>query len=335
VDGGLNWAYSPTLPAIGPPVGSAGELVKLSQSTFWAVNMGKPPGHNPTHEAEYLVKASLKDAEYDNTLRSVASTYRPQDDILVTGTGADGPRVLTFAPILSDRLIPLNDVIKDLLNLCETEIGSEVEIEFAVTLTPRGGSPARFGFLQVRPMVVSHEKIEVAETELLGENLLIASDRVLGNGTSDTICDVVYVKPQGFEAKYTMRIAQELERINHRLVNERTPYLLIGFGRWGSSDSWLGTPVEWSQISGARTIVEATLPEMNVDLSQGSHFFHNLTSFQILYFMVRHDGAFKIDWTWLDRQDVVEETELVRHVRLAEPLLVKVDGRSGRGVIRK
>ncbi len=335
VDGGLVWSYSPALPRIGPPVASASELLKLSQTGYWAVNMGKPPAYDPIRETEYMVHCNLADAEKDGTLKYLASTYRAQDDRMVPGTGPDGPRVLTFAPILSEREIPLNDLVKSLLGICEEALDSEVEIEFAMTLNPEDGLPARFGFLQVRPMVVSHARVEIDEDEMAGEKVLTASDRVLGNGEQSSITDIVFVRPDLFEAKHTRTIAGELDAINRRLVDEGRHYLLVGFGRWGSSDPWLGIPVQWSQISGAGVIVEATLPEMDVDLSQGSHFFHNISSFQICYFMVKHSGIFRIDWDWLKGQPEVAGTHFVSHVRLPQPLTVKVDGRNGRGVILK
>jgi hypothetical protein len=147
------------------------------------------------------------------------------------------------------------------------------------------------------------------------------------------IRDVVYVRPESFEARQTPKIAAELEGVNAALVAAGRPYLLIGFGRWGSSDPWLGTPVQWPQICGAKVIVEATRPDMDVDPSQGAHFFHNLTSFRVCYFSVPHAGAHRIDWAWLERQERVSETALLRHVRPAEALQVRVDGRHGRGVI--
>ena len=155
----------------------------------------------------------------------------------------------------------------------------------------------------------------------------------MGNGLELGIRDVVFVSPETFSPLETPRIAEELGEINRRLSDDHRPYLLIGFGRWGSSHPSLGIPVNWSQISGARAIVEATLPNMNVELSQGSHFFHNLSSFRASYFMVRHDGPLPIRWEWLNRQPVVSETEYVRHVQIKAPLTVRVDGRSGRGVV--
>jgi hypothetical protein len=156
---------------------------------------------------------------------------------------------------------------------------------------------------------------------------------VMGNGVITGVQDVVYVKPEGFDAKHTPAIAEQVARLNLDLVDRNVPYLLIGFGRWGSSDPWLGIPVAWSQIGGAKAIVEATLPSMNVDLSQGSHFFHNISSFNVSYFSVPFHRAFPIDWEGLSRQAVVADTGFVRHVRLERPLRIAVDGRLGHGAV--
>jgi len=184
-------------------------------------------------------------------------------------------------------------------------------------------------------MLVSVQPVEVSSDELVAPDVLLASEQVLGNGTRDDLRDVVFVKPERFDPKFTRQIAGELDELNRRLIDEDRHYLLIGFGRWGSSDPWLGIPVEWGQISGARVIVETTLPEMNPDLSQGSHFFHNLISQQVLYLSLRHGGRFAVDWPWLERQAVVAETEFVKHVRCRVPLAVKVDGRGRKGVVTR
>ncbi len=333
VDGGICWSFSPKWPAVTPPVGSPAELLKLTQQSFWAVNMGKPPEFDPIRETEYLCQGTLADAEYDETLDKLVSTYDAPNDRLVMGTGRNGPRVVTFAPILVGKVLPLNDLVSRLLRLCEEAVGCEVEMEFAVTLGEDPGDPLQFGFLQVRPMVVSREKVELADAELDGDRVLAASEKTMGNGAVDSLCDIVYVRPENFEAKHTPTIAAQLAEINRTLQAAGRPYLLIGFGRWGSSDPWLGIPVEWGQISGAKVIVEATIPEMNVEMSQGAHFFHNMTSFQVLYFSIRFDGPHTIDWAWLDSIPEVTATDYVRHVQLSEPLTVKVDGKSGKGVI--
>ena len=333
VDGGVTWAYSPAHPKAPPPYAGVGDLLKNSQADFWAVNMGKPPAFDPTTETEYLVKGDLAEAEYDDTLRLLASTYDHRSERVVPGTWTEGPRILNFSQILVHEEIPLNNLIKALLETCVAAVGADVEIEFAMTW-PRGkASPARFGFLQVRPMVVSDEKVEITDKEFESPQALASSNRVMGNGVVEGVLDVVYVKPDGFEARFTPAIASELEQLNQPLLDQGRPYLLIGFGRWGSSDPWLGTPVDWGQICGAKVIIEATLPNMNVDPSQGSHFFHNISSFKVSYLSVRFDRDRPIDWGWLGAQESVAETDHVRHVRLRAPLRIKVDGRKGRGAI--
>jgi hypothetical protein len=297
--------------------------------------MGKPPAYDPLSETEYLVHATLADAEADDALYLLASTFSPERDRVVPGIGSRGPRILNFAPMLVQEEFPLNHLVKALLNASEKTVHAKVEIEFAITLQGRCGdrSRARLGFLQVRSMVVSDQVVDVTVEDLSDPRAIVASDMVMGNGTADDLQDVVFVRPDKFSPLDTPAIAQELESINRELRDQKRSFLLIGFGRWGSSHPSLGIPVDWSQISGARAIVEATLPEMNVELSQGSHFFHNLSSFRASYFMVQHGRPFGINWDWLNLQPIVHETGLIRHVRPTERLSVRVDGRTARGVI--
>jgi len=334
VDGGVTWSYSPAYPQATPPYSSVRDVLRQSQLEFWAVNMGNPATYDPVAEAEYLVKSSLSEAEEDETLRLVASTYDSRSDRLSMGVGIRGPRALTFAPLLVLEEYALNDLLKQLLRRCQETLGAPVEIEFAVTFPAEGeDGRARFGFLQVRPMTVSDTVVDLDLEALDRGTVLLASERVMGNGVIAGVRDVVYVKPEGFEARHTPAIAGQIAAINLDLVDRGVPYLLVGFGRWGSSDPWLGIPVAWSQIGGAKAIVEATLPSMNVDLSQGSHFFHNISSFNVSYFSVPFHGAFPIDWEGLSRQPVVADTGFVRHVRLEQPLHIAVDGRQGHGAI--
>jgi len=334
VDGGASWIYTPTRPRAPMPFNSVRDILKLTQLGFWAVNMGRPPAYDPTSETEYLVKADLAAADYDDTLSAVASTFDAERDRFLPGTARNGPKAIDFAPLLAAGSVPLNGAIRELLSIGEQALQDAVEIEFAVELS--GRSQARLGFLQLRPMLVSDSEVEITDEELAAGGLLLASDRAIGNGTLDSLYDIVYVRPETFEARLTPKIAAALETVNRTLLEQKRPYLLLGFGRWGSSDPWLGIPVEWGQISGARVIVESTLPDMNVEPSQGAHFFHNLISFEVPYLCVSHDPsgsgqARNIDWDWLDRQPAVTENSLLRHVRLGQPMVVKVDGRTGRG----
>jgi hypothetical protein len=335
VDGGVTWTYSPAHPRKPPPFASVSDMFRGTQTEFWAVNMGKAPAYDPVSETEYMVRANLKDAEADETLRFVASTFDPERNRIIPGIGSRGARVIDFAPLLVLEQFPLNTIVSALLSAAERAMSAKVEIEFAATVEQPLNEPAklRLGFLQVRPMAVSSEVVDVSLDDLLDSRAIVAADRVMGNGIEAGMHDIVFVRPENFLAMRTPEIAKDLETINRKLGDEHRPYVLIGFGRWGSSHPSLGIPVDWSQISGARTIVEATLPDMNVELSQGSHFFHNLSSFHATYFMVRHDGQFPIRWEWLNQQPVMSETELVRHVRPALPISVRVDGRTSRGVV--
>jgi len=333
VEGGRAWTYCPAFPRAEPPFGSRKELLEQTQTDYWAVNMAKPPAYDPLQETEYLCRGDLGDAEEDDVLRYLASTYDPQSDRIMLGTGSRGPRVLNFGPLLQLDELPLNNLLKDLLKTCEDAFQSPVEIEFAVNPDTVRGKSARFGFLQVRPMLVSDEVVTVEEGELQGEGILVASEQVLGNGQSDTIQDVVYVKPDAFSAKDTWLIAAELDDMNRRLLESGRPYLLIVIGRLGTSDPWLGIPVEWGQVAGARAVVETSVKEMNVDRSQGSHFFHNVMNLRIFYFSADRSGRYPVKWDWLHGQATEGEGRFVRHVTLKEPLHIRVDGKSGRGVI--
>lgn len=336
VDGGASWIYTPTRPRAPMPFNSVRDILKLTQLDFWAVNMGRPPVYDPSSETEYLCKADLAAADYDNTLRAVASTYDAERDRFLPGTARSGPRAIDFAPLLGHVSIPFNAAIRQLLSISEHALQGAVEIEFALELS--GSGQARLGFLQLRPMLVSDDEVDISDEALTSNDLLLASERAIGNGVLEELRDIVYVRPERFEARLTPQIANELATLNRQLLDAGRPYLLIGFGRWGSSDPWLGIPVEWGQIAGAAVIVESTLPDMNVEPSQGAHFFHNLISFEVPYLCVPHDQAGggwnrDIDWDWLDRQPAVTETGLLRQLRLERPLRVKVDGRSGRGVV--
>jgi hypothetical protein len=333
VDGGRCWVYAPSRPGVTPPYASVGELLDSVQREFWAVRMGQPPVFDPTTEDEFLVRATLDDAEYDGTLPLVASTYDPGSDRLYPGIGRTGPRAVDFAPLLKLKKLRLNDVVRDLLDRCTRAFDAPVEIEFAVATGGGGASAARLGFLQVRPMVRSDLAVDVTDAEWSAPTLLARSDRALGNGVDTTLTDVVYVRPDRFAARDTQQIAAELRAVNDALVAAGRPYVLIGFGRWGSSDPWLGIPVAWADIAGARVIVEATLPAMDVEASQGAHFFHNLSGFQVSYLSVHHDARPGIAWDWLDALPALAETDHVRHVRSPTALVAKVDGRTGRGGI--
>jgi hypothetical protein len=331
VDGGVTWPFVPSRPLAPPPFASLRDRLKNTQLDYWAIRMGTPPPYDPGRASEYLVRGDLATAEQEGTLRLVASTYDGRSDRLVPGLGIPGPRIIDFAPLLTLRTFPLAEAVVALLRLGEEALDEPVEIEAALSVQPGEAGSARLGLLQVRPISVSDEPVEIPVEDMTSPRALVVTNRCTGHGTRDDIRDVVYVRPDRFNATLTPQVAIEVGRIDARLTAEARPYLLIGFGRWGSSDPFLGVPVAWGQIHGARAIVEVATATMNVDPSQGSHFFHNLTSHRVAYFHVPESAATGVDWPWLSTCEAVEETDLVRHVRTDEPLLVKVDGTRGRG----
>jgi hypothetical protein len=277
-----------------------------------------------------MLEENLSAAEEDGTLRHLVSTYDIGSERLVIGMGTEGPRALTFAPILVVNQKPLNAIITRTLAVCEKQLGSPVEIEFAATF-----DPDLFYVLQVRPMVVPTRQVHIERHELEGPDILLAGDNILGNGEMENIKDIVFIKPASFDLKHTQRMVPELEKLNHELLAAFSPYLLIVLGRLGTTDPWLGIPASWGQVCGAKVVVEVAQENVNVELSQGSHYFHNIINLGVLYFCLKTDSDFQVDWEWLMRQSPRAETEFLRHVTLEKPLLVKVDGRQGLGFIRK
>jgi hypothetical protein len=332
VDGGDAWSYCPRFPSRPRPFASTEEMLETTQKLFWAVNMSRPAHFDPLRETEFLISLPLDEADYDDVLRLVASTYDPGSDRFFPGTARSGPKIVDFSPVLKDRLIPLNDLVCSLLSICRDYVGSEVEIEFAVDPGIDGG-PDRFGFLQVRPMAASFDAVDIDPLPESGR-VLVWSSGALGNVERRDISHVLYVKPDSFDKGSTRRIAGEISDVNRQLCSDGIGYVLIGFGRWGSSDPWLGIPVTWGQISGAATIVEIAGARMRVELSQGSHFFHNIIAFGTSYFSIDESRGDRIDWEILGNAcTTLLETEFTRCVRLDGAMIIKVDGRSGRGVI--
>lgn len=282
-----------------------------------------------------LVSQPLEVAESDGVLRWLGSTWCADDDRIIDGISRPGVRLVSFAQVLKHGAFPLAEILSALLEGCSEGTGAPVEIEFAGSLA-RDGRPAQLGFLQMRPLTVSkeHDVVELDELDL--DQALCHSKSVLGNGLVGDLYDVVVVPAEGFDRSRTTEIALEVARYDAQLRNEGRPYVLVGVGRWGSADPFLGIPVTWNQISGAAAIVEAGFEDMRVEPSQGTHFFQNLTASHSFYFTVNPAyGEGRLDWDWLASQQAVSETDFVRHLRLDQPLTMTVDGRAGEGVISK
>jgi len=332
VEGGDALHFCPARPHILPQLGNVREFLKHSQRGFYAVELGDC-GCGPPAGPESVVRLDLNVAERHGVLAALGSTWSPENEALYDGIYRQGVRLVTFAHVLKADVFPLASILQKLLEVGRQGLGGPVEIEFAVNLD---GTPKEFAVLQMRPAAGAGRLDAVEIGDPPRESVLCASPQALGNGVIDALEDVIYVKPEAFDAGQTGLIAQELGALNEDLRTEDRGCLLIGPGRWGTADRWLGIPVNWAQISAAQVIVETTLDNFLVDPSQGSHFFQNLTSFGVGYLAVNPaaDQGF-IDWGWLGQQPVVHETEFVRHVRLKAPLQVRIDGRSSRAVILK
>lgn len=336
VDGGQALRFCPACPRVLPQFNTVEDYFDHSQREFYAVNLRESYTKAYEDEDEFMVKVPLTTAETDGTLTWLASTYSRENDRIFDGIQYPGPKLVTFAHILKNEVLPLPEILQDLLRLAEDAMACPVEIEFAAVLGKEQACPARFGFLQVRPMVVADQLVTVELEETAPGLTLCRSKRVLGNGVMDGLYDLVVVKRDSFDRSKSPLIAGQIGRINERLRGEGRPYILIGPGRWGSSDHWLGIPVAWGQINGVKVMVEVAMPDISVDPSQGSHFFQNVTSLRIGYFTVAEDSAEEgLDWDWLEQLPAESETGHVRLVRLEHPLQVRIDGRTGRGVILK
>jgi CheY-like chemotaxis protein len=312
---------------------SVDDALKNSQREFYALDLSAI--EDPTGPRS-LGHYGLQVAEEDGTLTSVGSTYSPDNDVIYDGISRPGVRVVSFAPILKHSIFPLSDLLVELLKIGAESTGTQVEIEFAVNLSVPAGAPAEFGFLQMRPLALTREMEELEIGHVLTSQLVCRSARVLGNGKISDIRDVVVVDYHRFDRLKSPAVARDVARLNAELQAGGLPYLLIGVGRWGSSDPHLGIPVSWNQIAGARVIVEAGFRDFKVEPSQGTHFFQNITSCNVGYFTVNPQaGDGFVDWEWLSGQPIVTRTEFVDHVRLDQPVVIKMSGASGEGVILK
>jgi len=337
VEGGNTVRFCPRFPKHLLQFFSTKETLKNAQQEFFALDLNGKLEHHPDSIEDPLVKRfDLLDSEKDGTLYSVGSTYSLENEGVYDGISRNGIRVVTFAPILKHKIFPLPEILDLLLDIGAWGMGTPVEIEFAVNLDVPKGERKEFAMLQMRPMVLSREIEELMIGEIKEADLICQSSQVLGNGAMNGIYDIVVVDINKFERGKSKEVAMEVSKLNSKLLTERKPYLLLGVGRWGSLDPWLGIPVTWDQISGASVIVEAGFKDFQVTPSQGSHFFQNLTSFRVGYFTVNSiDHLGFIDWDWLNNQSAIEELNYTRHLRFDRPISVRINGHENRGVILK
>ncbi len=336
VEGGMSLRFSPRHSKKILQLSSAEEALRNTQKEFRALDLKVNSFVPSTDDGMNIPKIGISDVNNDAAMKYVASTYDYNNNILRDGITYPGKRVITFSNILQHKLFPLADILSDLLELGQQEMNNPIEIEFAANLETPPGTPRIFNFLQIRPIVHSDETSNINLAGIRPGDTIIYSESALGNGTFKGIRDIVYVKPESFNAARNKDVARDIERINNTFTKQGAGYILVGPGRWGSTDPWLGIPVRWPQISSARVIVESGLKNYRIDPSQGTHFFQNLISFRVGYFTVNpfiNEGFYDVDY--LNRLAAVYEDEYVRHITFEKPLDVMVDGKKHKGVIMK
>jgi len=336
VDGGLSLRFSPRHPKKILQLNSPEIALRETQKIFYALDLNTGSFVPSTDDSVNLLKINIRDAVNDNAMKYLASTYDHNNHMLYEGISRPGKRLITFANILQHNQFPLAEILNTLLDLGSREMNNPIEIEFAANLETPAGTPKIFNFLQIRPIVHDEQSYKISVDNINPEQTILWSDSALGNGSIKGICDIVYVKPESFNAAHSEKIASGIEIINNYFTRHGLTYVLIGPGRWGSSDPWLGIPVKWQQISAARIIVESGLKNYRIDPSQGTHFFQNVTSFRVGYFTINpfiNEGFFDVEW--LNSQHIHFENEYLRHVRFDNPLEILIDGRKHTGVILK
>jgi len=332
LDGERAFRFSPAFPAL--DIVSIKDITRYSQTEFYAVNLARSEVDLLKGENAGLVKLEISRAERDGSLTHAASVYSIDNDTLVPGLAMPGPRVVNFANILKYDYVPLANALKTVLEVVREAFGAPVEIEYAVDLNKDEDGRATFYLLQIKPMVGSGAGYSIDPETVYTDDMLLVSRKSMGNGLVEGITDIIYVEPEKFDNLKTNEMAAEIDIINRQMLAEGRKYVLIGPGRWGTKDRFLGIPVEWPQISNARVIVEVSLPNFHIDASQGSHFFHNVTSMSIGYLAVNEATAEGvIMWNRLMKEEEVGKGNWFRHIRFPKPLVIRMDGRLGMAVI--
>lgn len=335
-EGGTGLRFSPRYPRKIMQLSNPDLAVKSTQKYFYALDMNPDKFIPSPDDKVNLLKLTVNDAASDGTLDLAASVYDHENNMIRDGVDYPGKKIITFSNVLVHGNFPLAGILDRLLQLGQQAMNNPVEIEFAVDTDSTGKVLRNFSLLQIRPIVVNEQSINSRIEAVHGENVIIYSEKALGNGVYSNISDLVYVKPEVFKPADSVKIAQELEKLNDLFVKDQHPYLLIGPGRWGSCDPWLGIPIKWANISAARIIVESGLEHFRVDPSQGTHFFHNLTTFGVGYLTVNpylEDGIYDVDY--LNALPARYESQFLRHVTFNKPLRIEIDGKSNRAAVYK
>jgi len=329
-------SFSPRYPEIIPDFSTPKSVIENTQRELYVLNTKKQTINLSEKEDASLEKINVADIKNDGTLEYIASTYDENDGLIRDSFTEKGPHLITFAGILKYDVFPLSSIIIDILKTGEKGMGCPVEVEFAVNFDKENKKPPKFVILQIRPMVISreHSEIDWNDNDINMRNVLIHSNKALGHEIIDSVHNIIYVPPKSFDSSKTIEIAEQIGDINKNLTSE--PYVLIGPGRWGTQDRWLGIPVNWSGISNVKVMVETALKNFNVKPTQGTHFFQNIISKGIGYINTTlNPQESYIDWDWLNNQEPRTELQFVKHIRLSSPLTIKLDGRRGRALILK
>jgi CheY-like chemotaxis protein len=335
VDGGISLRFSPKYPKKILQLSSPDMALKETQKSFFALDLNPDSFVPSTDECINLIKLKISEANAQTLIQST-STYDFENQTIRDGLGLLGMKIVTFSNVLNYQSFPLADILQELLTIGQKEMNSPIEIEFAVNLDVPDGQPKEFSFLQIRPIVEMEQRMKVSIDKVLDEETIITSQSAMGNGTIENIKDFVYVKIESFNPSNNKAISLEIEKLNKSFIASDRNYVLVGPGRWGSRDPWLGIPVNWPQICNARLIVESGLHNFRIDPSQGTHFFQNLTSFRVGYFTINpfiNDGFYDI--SYLNSLPAVYEDQYIRHIQFEQPLKIMIDGRIKKGVIMK
>lgn len=325
VEGGKSYRFCPRYPTLINY--TLEDLVKNSQTDFLAIDLSRPDFDLLSGDEAALARLDMSYAEQHGNLKHCASVYSSNNNSLIAGIGQPGPRVINFPNILKYNYIPLSQTIDVILDIVKEAFGSPCEIEFAVDLNKDANFKASFFLLQIKPLIGNYNEYKVNLDELDLNSVILLSNTGMGNGSISNLYDVVYIKRNVFDKFMTPTMALEVEAINEKLATEGKNFILIGPGRWGTRDRWIGIPVTWPQISNAKVIVETSLDDFPLDASSGSHFFHNVISMNVGYCSVPNNDSFaRIAWSKLDELPAYNETKYFRHVRFPKPLQVKMDG---------
>jgi hypothetical protein len=332
VDGGSAYRFSPIYPAV--EILTPKDLYKNSQVKFLAVDLAKSDVNLLEGEMAGLREMEIDIAEHHGTLRHLASVYDRENQRLIPGITTPGPRVINFSNVLKYNYCPMAKTIETVLDIVKEAMGTPVEIEFAIDLNRDKDYKTSFYLLQIKPLIGAELDYQVDMNEIRRDEIVLYSEKGMGNGLVSDITDVIYIDKDEFDKSKTREMVLEIEELNHMMVKENSKYILIGPGRWGTRDRWIGIPVNWPQISNAKTIVETSLESFPLDASSGSHFFHNVTSMNVGYFSVQPEiGNSFIDYELLKKQKLINKTNFFRHIRFDNALKIRMDGRKRIAVV--